>query len=83
MEKLKLIDTVAAWYADAYPTDDIVNEMQVPTTFFDVITNLPKVYEVLGVGDSIVRERVFTKLASITGVGYNEIYNKWLNQFTQ
>jgi len=68
MRKIKLTDTVAAWYVDAYPTDDTVNDIQVPATFFDVITNLPKVYGVLGVGDSIVRERVFTKLASITDV---------------
>ena len=29
-------------------------------------------------GDSLVRERVFDKLAEIMGVDYNYIYEQWL-----
>ena len=38
------------------------------------------VYNILGVGDSMIRERVFEELSKILGVDYDVIYQKWLNQ---
>jgi len=36
------------------------------------------VYEYIGVGDSLIRERCFERLAEIAGVSYDEIYSKWV-----
>ena len=36
------------------------------------------IYEVVGVGDSVIRERIFVKLAEIMEVDYDYIYNQWL-----
>jgi hypothetical protein len=37
------------------------------------------IYGYIGVGDSIVRERVFDALEKICGVPYEESYEMWLN----
>jgi hypothetical protein len=36
------------------------------------------VYKYIGIADSIIRERIFEKLANEMGIDYNEIYNQWL-----
>ena len=36
-------------------------------------------YDALGVGDSIVRERVFRQLETRTGIPYDTIYEAWLD----
>lgn len=74
---------VLAWYQKEYPTDDFAKEYMNPDiTFRDVLDGLNKgkdIYDVIGVGDSGIREEIFTKLSSILDVGYNQIYNKWLH----
>lgn len=70
------------WYIKNYPSDDLGEEINNDKTFNDIwnaIHNDVDVYSVLGVSDSIVRERVFEKLAEINGVEYGYVYNKWLN----
>lgn len=50
-------------------------------TFKDVFNTLDSyqdVYKLIGVDDSVVRERVFGKLSEIMKVDYDTIYNKWL-----
>ena len=37
------------------------------------------VYDRLGVGESVVRERVFAELSARIGCGYDDIYDAWLN----
>lgn len=73
---------IKPWYHEAYPTDDIYTELRDEVTFQDVQDTLDKgedVYETFGVGDSIVRERVFEKLAELRNVEYDVIYNQWLH----
>lgn len=51
------------------------------STFYDVwrALNLGQdVYDAIGGGDSIVRERVFQHLSELTGKRYRTIYNLWL-----
>ncbi len=69
------------WYIENYPTDDLGQELNDDCTFKDVWTaihNGSDVYTILGVGDSLVRERVFEKLSEINGVEYNYVYTQWL-----
>jgi hypothetical protein len=74
--------TLFNWYAKNYPSDDLGQEITPDTTFADLETALNNnwdVYVTIGVADSLVRERLFEKLAELKQVDYSEIYNKWLS----
>jgi len=69
------------WYIENYPTDELGVEMYDDASFDDLwkgILNGEDVYEIMGVGDSIVRERLFEHLAELHGVEYGHIYDIWL-----
>ena len=71
---------VKLWYCDTYADDECgagLNDF----TFYDVSTTLDMrkdVYNLFGVNDSIVRERIFEELAKIMQVDYDYIYAQWL-----
>ena len=72
---------VKDWYVENFPTDELGVEIKNDITFYDIFYTLDRykdVYETIGVDDSIVRERIFVKLAEIMQVDYNYIYNQWL-----
>lgn len=72
---------VKEWYLKEYNTDELGKEINEEITFYDIFYALDRykdIYEILGVEDSIVRERVFQKLADIMKVEYNYIYEQWL-----
>ena len=73
--------TIKEFYLSNYPTDELGNEIHTKATFiglFEVLDTYKNVYEYIGVHDSIIRERIFEKLANEMGTDYNEIYNQWL-----
>ena len=74
---------IKEFYLNTYPTDELGVELIETTTFvglLDVLHNNTKdVYDYIGVGDSIVRERVFARLAEILEMPYDYVYNLWLN----
>ena len=79
-----LNEKIATWYRKAYPTDKEMADEMKPScaTFQDVIDALDAgedVYDVMGAGDSIVRERVFEELSKLTGKDYDYFYNKWVS----
>ena len=70
-----------AWYTTNYPDDELGAEINPDSTFqnlFDALDQYRDVYEVIGVGDSLVRERLFESLAEITGYDYQTIYEQWM-----
>ena len=71
------------FYLNTYPTDELGVELIETATFvglLDILHNNTKdVYDYIGVGDSIVRERVFERLAEILEMPYDYVYNLWLN----
>lgn len=72
---------IKEWYVKEYPTDELGVEISNEITFYDlfvVLDTYKSVYEALNVWDSIVRERVFGKLAEIMEVDYDYIYEQWL-----
>jgi len=69
---------IKKWYIETY-NDSMGKEISHTITFNEVYKNLGNVYNLLGVGDSIIRERVFQKIAELVDVEYNVIYNQWLN----
>lgn len=82
MEENKLKLNVKEWYRGEYSTDDLVEEIKDTVTFkdiFEALDNYKDIYEVIGNGiDSIVRERIFNKLATLMEVDYDYIYDQWL-----
>lgn len=68
------------WYASAYPDDDLGMHLS-DITFHDLHTGISQgldVYDHIGVGDSIVRERLFDRLAELKSTSYDAIYDMWL-----
>lgn len=69
------------WYTTNHPDDELGAEINPDSTFqnlFDALDQYKDVYEVIGVGDSLVRERLFEGLAEITGYDYQIIYEQWM-----
>ena len=70
------------WYTHYYATDELGQEINSMATFNDLYQALVDgrdVYDVIGVGDSLVRERLFDELAILLGVSYDDVYNMWLH----
>ena len=70
---------VRDWYALEFPSDELGADIS-DITFKGVVECLnhgSDVYEVLGVADSIVRERVFDRTAELLQVDYDVIFKKW------
>ena len=79
MEDLKIKE----WYLKEYPDDEVGEELYDDITFYDLFEAMDKyknVYEFLGGFDidTIVRERIFIKLAEIMNVDYDYVYEQWL-----
>jgi hypothetical protein len=73
---------IREWYTTIYADDELGEEIKDDITFADVLetlNNYEDVYEVIGVGDSIIRERIFEKLSILLNKGYDYIYNLWLS----
>jgi hypothetical protein len=72
---------IRKYYMDTFPTDDMGKDINPKATFKGLNQALEdrvdNIYDYIGVGDSIVRERLFSKLADIMGVSYDVIYDKW------
>ena len=78
-EAMHVLDqNVKNWYVDKYPTDTLGQDINEEITFNDVIDGIENgkdIYDILGVNDSIVRERIFD---FISRYGKVDVYNKWL-----
>ena len=79
-------ELIKEFYAKAYPTDDMVDDMDNSITFQQLLNELIKgngdnIYEIMGVDDSLIRERVFLRLSEIMNIEYEYIYNLWLHSW--
>lgn len=75
-------ELIKDFYAKAYPTDDIVEDINKNVTFQEVYDSLSlgkDIYKTIGASDSLVRERVFLELAHKKQVEYGTIYDLWLS----
>lgn len=72
---------VREWYLSEYTEDEEGKNIKENITFYEVFYALDRykdIYETIGDVDSIVRERIFQKLAEIMGVDYDYVYEQWL-----
>lgn len=77
-------ELIKEFYAKAYPTDDMVNDINDNITFQKVLNELIKgngynIYKIIGADDSLIRERIFIRLSEIMNIEYEYIYELWLN----
>lgn len=78
---------IRAWYQEAFPKDDLGREIDGEASFEGLaeVLNGPNgddFYEYVGVGDSVVRERCFERLAEMRGIEYEDVYDAWLHADT-
>jgi len=72
---------IKEFYMNAYPTDEMGVELNENATFVGLLTTLydgGEVYDYFGVGDSLVRERLFEELANQINKPYDYVYDLWL-----
>lgn len=77
----KMNEKLKDYYQMAYESDDMGLEINDEMTFENLryyLVHETDVYKVIGVEDSLVRERLFQELAEKLEVDYNDIYDLWL-----
>lgn len=77
------MQTVKQYYQQYFPLDDMGEDIDPLLTFMGlngVLLRGEDVYEAIGAHDSLVRERLFTRLAELMGVDYEVIYDLWLER---
>lgn len=75
-----LEELIKQWYTKAYKTDEMGQEINPNVTFMEVLSDAENAYDLLGVTDSVVRERVFDELSKRTNIPYEKIYDMWMGK---
>ena len=73
---------IKQFYLNNYPTDELGVELNENANFTGLLNELftgNDIYGYFGVGDSIIRVRLFEKLSEILNCSYDYVYNLWLN----
>jgi hypothetical protein len=73
---------IKEFYLNTYPTDELGEKLNENTTFVGLLTTLydgGEVYDYFGVGDSIIRERLFEELANQINKPYDYVYDLWMS----
>ena len=80
-KSVNLNSDIHDWYAHTFPDDELNEEIYTGISFQKLNDMLSSndLYSIIGVDDTVVRERCFTKLAELMQVDYSVIYEKWLN----
>lgn len=77
---INLNDSIKKWYTKTYKTDECGTDINPNTTFMEVLSDTENAYDLIGVTDSVVRERVFEELSKRTNIPYEKIYNMWMGK---
>lgn len=80
IEEDKMQTNVKEFYCNKYPSDELGLEINPDITFEDVVKRMQDkedIYDILGVEDSIVRERVFDDISRVNGM---DLYDLWLQE---
>ena len=77
---------IKEWYMETYPTDELGREITDEFTFDDLKEfldyehKLLDIYDLIGVADSLVRERIMVQVTKLYNMTYDEVYDKaWKN----
>ena len=80
--KMRDMMNIKEYYMDKYPQDELGLELNENATFVGLLNCLYEgndVYEYIGEGDSLIRERLFENLALLTNKPYHYIWDLWLS----
>ena len=80
-KSVNLNSDIHDWYAHTFPDDELNKEIYTGVSFqklYDMLSS-NDLYSIIGVDDTVVRERCFSKLAELMQVDYSVIYDMWLN----
>lgn len=82
--KETLYTQIKDWYLVQFSSDELGTELRRWITFRNVLELLLKrewerIYDMIWVDDSVVRERIFEKLSEILDIDYDIIYDSRLN----
>ena len=72
---------IREFYLEAYPTDELGLELNETPTFAGLLNQSivgGDVYRYIGVADSVIRERLFERLAEELEVSYDYVYGLWI-----
>lgn len=78
--KFDVNSKVRDWYSETYPKDVLRKAIDGAATFRDVVECLNRNKNpmfMLGLHDSFVRDRILGKIAVLSGVSFDVVYNKW------
>ena len=73
--------TIREFYLENYPNDELGVSLNVTPTFAGLLNQLivgGDIYQYIGVSDSIIRERLFERLAEELEVSYDYVNDLWL-----
>ena len=71
-------DDIREWYIESFPTDSLGKDIKkglTPRKVWKRIKNGEDIDEILGVGDSILRNHVINRMSYVLGLSYDTIYN--------
>lgn len=80
-----ILSNVKSTYNHIYPQDKDVQYIKENISFANVLAEMQKgndFYDIVFTdqySDSLMRERIFTILSKVSGLGYDKIYYMWLN----
>jgi len=75
------METIKEYYTSTFPTDELGAELSDGATFDTLFTILfirEDIYDYIGVFDTVIRERLFQRLAIIKSITYDDVYYQWL-----
>lgn len=81
-KRINILSNVKETYKHCYPTDVLGDSLDGYISFAQVLARMQEgedFYNIIKVEDSLVREHIFSILASVGGVKYDDIYTMWLN----
>lgn len=80
----KDLNRIKDFYTTLNPDDDLGKEINPDITFKDLYKALldhKEIYDVIGVGDTLIRESLFTVLAGLFAKGsYKKIDDLWMSR---
>tara|TARA_R110002012_G_scaffold82737_1_gene208880 strand:+ start:1241 stop:1510 length:270 start_codon:yes stop_codon:yes gene_type:complete len=74
---------IKQYYMKQFPEDSMGKEIKEGITFLglrNILYGDYDVYDYIGVGDSLVRERLFEQLSKDIGQDYDFVYDLWLSK---
>lgn len=81
-KKFNVLSKVKDAYTHVHKEDSLGEYLNPKITFVELlaaIKNGKDFYDLIGVSDSVIRERVFVQMALLFGLKYDDIYEIWLN----